>query len=239
VVQLIGAGKTEVVGERTVNVPLGPGGHPYVVRCLGADGRPGEEVAHGSIGVSADAGTRRLPTQPAASVVDADGRNYTVLFQNLLPSVTVRWPRAPAADSFVLSVKPPKGPAQSLSTKQPQYTFTSGKLVEGTHEFTFEGGGVRTNPTVVEIRFDNATPAASITSPADGSFGPGAQVRVAGSALPGSTVSVSGVELPQDDQHRFSGDVQAPSSERALAIRFVHPQRGAHLYLRRPSGANR
>jgi hypothetical protein len=92
---------------------------------------------------------------------------------------------------------------------------------------------------LVDIRFDNATPAASIVSPADGSFGPGAQVKVAGTAAPGSTVSVGGVELTQDDQHRFSGDVQAPSAERALAIRFVHPQRGAHIYLRRPAGANR
>jgi hypothetical protein len=239
VVQLTSGGKTEVMGEKTINVPFRAGSHPYVVRCLTADGHPSEEVAHGSIAVTADAGTRRLPTQAAASVVDADGRNYTVLFQNQLPSVTVRWPRAPAAGSFVLSVKPSHGPVQSVSTAQPQYTFASGKLGEGIHELTFEGGGVRTKPTVVEIRFDNATPAASIVSPTDGSFGPGGQVQVAGTALPGSTVSVAGIELPQDDQHRFSGDVPAPTSEKALAIRFAHPQRGTHLYLRRISGANR
>jgi ferric-dicitrate binding protein FerR (iron transport regulator) len=234
-----GSNKTEVVGDKTLNVALRPGSHPYVVRCLNAEGEGTEEVARGSITVMSDAGTRRLPTQAASSVIDADGRNYVVMYQNQLPSVTVRWPRAPGASSFVLTIKPPHGSAQTITTGAPQHTFVSGKLTEGTHQFTFEGGGVRAKPTTVEIRFDNATPAASIASPADSSFGAGAQVSVAGTSLPGSTVSVAGVELKQDDQHRFSGDVPAPASDRALAIRFVHPQRGTHYYLRRASGAAR
>jgi hypothetical protein len=87
----------------------------------------------------------------------------------------------------------------------------------------------------VVVQFDNAAPTASISAPAERGFAPGATVSVTGSALPGWTVSVQGRELPQDGQQRFSGEAAAPSDVRALSIRFSHPQRGVHYYLRRSS----
>jgi hypothetical protein len=54
-------------------------------------------------------------------------------------------------------------------------------------------------------------------------------------ALPGWAVSVAGRELAQDGQQRFSAEVAAPADASSLAIRFAHPQRGVHYYLRRPS----
>jgi hypothetical protein len=187
--------------------------------------------------ISADAGTRRLPTTAPASTVETDGRNYTLLFQNRLPAVVVRWPKPPNGDAFELRVKSPGGRSRTLTTSSPSYTFPPGKLGEGSHEFVFEGGGTRTKPTLLEVRFDNAAPAASIESPEDGSFSPGSEVLVAGTALPGSKVSVGDQELAQDDQQRFSGSVRAPTSEAALAIRLHQPNRGNHYYLRRASGA--
>jgi hypothetical protein len=54
-------------------------------------------------------------------------------------------------------------------------------------------------------------------------------------ALPGWNVSVAGKELAQDKQQRFSAEVKAPGDVRGLLIRFSHPQRGVHHYLRRSS----
>jgi ferric-dicitrate binding protein FerR (iron transport regulator) len=236
--ELGGRGRGALVGDKTVNVGLPAGGHAYAVRCIGADGRVGEVTAKGTISVLLDAGTRRLPTSAPATFVDTDGRNYTVLYQNQLPAITVRWPKAASGSGYSLSVQS-GGRIQSLQTGQASYTFPAGTLAEGAHQLTFETSGSRSRTTVLEIRFDNATPTASISSPADGSFGPGAAVLVSGTALPGWNVSASGTEIPQDEQHRFSGEVTAPSGERALAIRFAHPQRGTHYYLRRMAGAGR
>jgi hypothetical protein len=239
VLELDGQRSKEVVGEQVINVRLGAGKHSYTLRCLAADGQASDAVARGWLVISADAGTRRLPTTAPASTVDTDGRNYTLLFQNRLPAVAVRWPKPPTIGPFVLLVKSPSGRSQSLTTSSPYYTFAPGKLGEGTHELVFEGGGSRTKPTLLELRFDNAAPAASIESPEDGSFSPGSEVLVAGAALPGSRVSVADQELAQDDQQRFSGSVRAPTTEAALAIRLHQPNRGNHYYLRRASGAAR
>jgi hypothetical protein len=108
-------------------------------------------------------------------------------------------------------------------------------LNEGSHEVWFEAAGQRSRSTTVVVQFDNAAPTASISAPGERSFAPGAAVTIAGSALPGWTVSVQGRELAQDAQQRFSGEAVAPSDVRALAIRFSHPQRGVHYYLRRSS----
>jgi hypothetical protein len=85
----------------------------------------------------------------------------------------------------------------------------------------------------VDIRFDNAAPAASLTAPGNGQFTPGQSVTVSGAALEDWNVSVGGKTLPLDAQQRFSTTAAAPSEERALAILFVNPRRGAHYYLRR------
>ncbi len=226
-----------VVGEKRINVPLKSGTHKYSIRCIGDDGKPGDAVAKGAISIIADGGTRRLPTSAPATTVEADGRNYTVLYQNQLPKIIARWPKPPPSGPFTLKVRSSSGRTQSIRTSAPSFTFSSGSLGEGTHRLNFEAGARRSKVTTVDIEFDNATPTASLSSPGNGTFGPGSTVLVAGTALPGWVVAVGGTTLPMDEQHRFSGNASAPSSERALAIRFAHPQRGTHYYLRRVAGA--
>jgi hypothetical protein len=225
-------GGRETVGSARVSAEFGSGSHRYVVSCLEAGGAKGAEVAKGSISVVADAGLRKLARTAPLTSVDTDGRRYTVLYQTLLPKIAVRWPNAPSTGSYVLTVQSKQG-TKTLSTKAPSHQFAPGALPEGDHVFAFEGDGKRSKATSVAIRFDNAAPTASLSSPADGSFAPGASVVVAGSALPGWSVSAGERELKQDDQNRFSEEVPTPSGERALVIRFSQPGRGVHYYLRR------
>jgi hypothetical protein len=222
----------ETGGRGRVSAEIASGSHRYSLTCVKPGESKGVRVADGSVAVIADAGARRLARTAPASVVDADGRRYTVLYQTLLPNISMRWPNAPAAPSYTLRVSSSSG-SRSLSSSKPSYSFGAGALGEGDHTFSFEGGGARSKSTSVAIRFDNAAPTASIASPADRSFAPGASVVVSGSALPGWTVSSVGKDLTQDAQNRFSGEVSAPVAERALVIRFSHPSRGNHYYLRR------
>jgi hypothetical protein len=227
-------GARRVSGDKTANIELAAGGHPYNVRCLNSDGSLDKPNAHGTLTVLADSGTRRLPTSAPSSLVDTDGRKYTILYQNLLPSVTLRWTNAPSGAAFTVHESSSRG-AQTLTAGGPSFTFAPGTLGEGTHELSFESGGKRSKVTTVTIRFDNAAPTASLSSPAEGGFAAGSTVNVAGSALPGWAVSVGGQDLPLDEQHRFAGEVTAPSGQRGLLIRFVNPQRGVKFYLRRSS----
>jgi hypothetical protein len=225
-------GSRETIGSGRVSAEFSQGTHRYSVACLGGGKSPGAPVARGTLSVVADAGLRTLAKTAASSSVDTDGRRYTVLYQTLLPRLSVRWPNAPAASSYTLSVRSKQG-TRTFSNTSANHTFDSGSLAEGEHALTFEGDGRRSKETSVVIRFDNAAPTASLTSPADASFAPGSSVLVSGAALPGWSVAVAGRELAQDEQNRFSEVVGAPSSERALAIRFSQAGRGVHYYLRR------
>lgn len=227
-----GRAPQETLGDAQVGGRFGAGSHRYSVRCLTAAGERGDKIGEGTISVIADAGSRQLAKTAPATNVETDGRRYTVLYQSLLPRISARWPAAPAAASYMLHVTSPNG-TKSFSTSTPSYSFPAGALIEGEHQLAFEGNGVRSRGTSLAIRFDNAAPTASITSPADGSFAPGQEVLVAGTALPGWTVSVGGETLTQDSQSRFSSTVASPGNLGALAIRFTQPKRGVHYYLRR------
>jgi len=221
----------ERVGEGRVGIALASGTHRYALYCLGDDGARREKIAQGTISIIPDAGLRRLASSAPVTNVDADGRRYTVLYQSLQPKIAIRWPNAPPAASYLLTVNSPHG-TKTLTTSSPSYSFASGSLIEGQHSFSFQAAGRRSRDTTVVIRFDNAAPAASIASPTDRSFAPGSSVLVSGTAQPGSIVSVGGETLQQDAQNRFSMAINAPADQ-ALAIRFVQPQRGVHYYLRR------
>jgi hypothetical protein len=222
----------ETGGRERVSAEISSGSHRYSLSCLKPGESQGARVADGSIAVVADAGSRRLARTAPVSAIETDGRRYTVLYQTLLPMISVRWPNAPAAPAYTLRVGS-GSKARAFTTSKPSHSLPTGVLPEGDHTLLFEGGGARSKQTSVAIRFDNAAPTASISSPPDRAFAPGAQVTVAGSALPGWTVSSVGKELTQDAQNRFSGDVMAPVAERALVIRFSHPRHGSHYYLRR------
>jgi hypothetical protein len=232
----VAGGRTprRIAGEKTANLELSAGAHPYGVRCAKDDGTFDKPTARGTLTILADSGTRRLPTSAPSTLVDTDGRKYTVLYQNLLPSITLRWTGAPSGAAFTVHESSPHG-SHAFSAGGPTFTFAPGSLGEGSHDLSFESAGKLSKVTTVTIRFDNAAPTASIFSPPASGFVPGGTISVTGTAMPGWGVSVGGNELSQDDQHRFAGQIAAPSGQRALLIRFTNPQRGVQYYLRRAS----
>lgn len=227
----LGSKKRETVGSGKVSAAFPAGAQRYRLRC-DADAKP---FADGTISVIHDSGSRRLSLTAPVNRIDTDGRRYTILYQSLLPKVSVRWPNPPSSGPFTLGVSSQGRGQKTFAAGAPSFALPAGALAEGTHELWFEAHGERSRPTSVVVQFDNAAPTASISAPAERGFAPGATVSVAGMALPGWTVSAAGRELPQDNQQRFSGEVTAPGDLGALAIRFSHPQRGVHYYLRRSS----
>ncbi|HVY30617.1 MAG TPA: FecR domain-containing protein [Polyangiaceae bacterium] len=226
----VGSKKRETIGSGQVTAAFAAGAQRYRLRCDG-DAKP---FAEGNVSVLADSGSRRLSLSAPVNRIDTDGRRYTILYQSLLPKVSVRWPNPPSSGPFTLGLSS-QGRQKTFSSGGPSYALPPGTLGEGSHELWFEAHGERSRRTSVVVQFDNAAPTASISAPAERGFAPGATVLVSGMALPGWTVSAGGHELAQDSQQRFSGEVTAPAGLGALAIRFSHPQRGVHYYLRRSS----
>ena len=229
-----GAVKASASGIGSASLHFKRGQHDYRVRCLSLDGKLSAPMARGRITVLRDAGTAALAKTPPVTSINVDGRSYTVLYQNRLPAVNVRWPNAPEAAAYTLTVTS-GSESFSVATKSPGYAFPTGKLREGRHTFRFKGSNGRASRvTTTSIRFDNAAPTASIKSPHNGSFQGGTSVTASGVALPGWTVSAGSEPLSLDSHHRFSQRVAA--GERGLVLKFVHPRRGTHHYLRRAAG---
>jgi len=221
-------------GVSAAVLPLGTGSHAYVVRCVGADGMRGAPQGSGTVQVVHDTGAAPLPRTPPVDFIDADGRRYSVLYQNLLPQITFRWPHAPADRKGLLNIERAKGHIESLNAASGTISLPAGTLPEGSYRFWFEADGdasIRSFDTTLRIAFDNAAPAAEIQLPLDGQPS-GDTVHVAGVAAEGSSVSVGGVAIPLEPDLRFRGDVPAPAGDRSLAIRISHPSRGVHYYLR-------
>ena len=214
------------LGSVALSVP--PGSHRYELRCDG-ERRPAQS---GQITVLADAATRSIASKPPSSAVAADGRKYTVLYQNRLPVVSLSWPNAPATAALRL-VHESGGKSETLTLTQARHEFPSGKLTEGHHVFYFEGGGQVSRKTTVDIVFDNAAPRASLSLPSVLEAQPGDAVAVAGTALPGSQVWVEGERAPLDGGGRFAANAILPRDRHALVIRLAQPGRGTHYYLRR------
>jgi ferric-dicitrate binding protein FerR (iron transport regulator) len=224
-------------GTGSANVSLPAGRYAYALRCVAAEGTLGPSVADGTVRVMRDPGRTLLARVPPATVVDTDGRRYTILYQTLLPEITVRWPNGPATGPYRLEV----GSGSRARTFAPtglRHQFESGVLGEGVHPMTYIAGGTRSPTTTLAIGFDNAAPTASVRSPDDGSFAPGQTVRVAGIALAGWSVAVDGTPLPLDPQQRFEAQVQVPPTQDGIAIRLSHPSRGVHYYVRHGSSGN-
>jgi hypothetical protein len=217
-------------GTGRANVLLSPGSHRYRVRCSSAGTSESGAAATGTISVRRDSGSQALPRRPSRNTVDADGRRYTILYQNILPIVTFRWPNPPTAGSYVLHVG-----SDTHTTSSPSHTLESGEVSEGTHQVFFEAGANRSQTTTLRVGYDNATSAAYIREPSPSARVSGT-VRVSGVCVAGCEVSVGGVALPLDSGARFSGDATVPTDLDALAIRIVHPRTGIHYYLRRAGG---
>jgi hypothetical protein len=232
-VELAGSGasftrSTRASGRASATLSVPTGAHAYRVSC-GASA----PFATGTLRVDRDPGTAALPLSAPRSTVDADGRRYTVLYQTRLPELTLRWPRAPAAPGYVISVERAGAAAEETRSPSPEKAFPSGHFADGNYTFTFYTAdrAAHTAPTSLRVDFNNATPAADIDAPPPtGPVAGGA--AIAGTAGIGSLVSVSGAALQTERNGRFSG-LEAPSTdERCLAIRVVHPQIGVHYFLR-------
>jgi hypothetical protein len=147
-----------------------------------------------------------------------------------------RWPHAPEANAYALTAELDTGRELQVALKSPVHVFAAGTLPEGRHKLRFTAdrpGAPRSKQTTVELRFDNASPSASLRAPPVAGFEPGSTVHVAGIALPGSQVSVLGQRFALDGQQRFAGDVAVPAGTRAIAVRIQHPRSGTRYYIRR------
>jgi hypothetical protein len=224
-------------GKGSATIVVGPGANRYRVRCVDDDAA-GDVKAQGSIAVMRDSGAAQLPRKAPQNLIDADGRRYTVLYQNILPQLTVTWPSAPAGKTFIVHVEPERGEARSVDASTASVKFASGQLGEGTYSFWFEtrdDAAHRSPKTTLRIDFDNAAPAAHIQEPPAGA--PiGGSVTVAGVALEGASVTVSGVDVSLDSQFRFRDQASVRPGESSIAIRISHPKHGIHYYLRRQKG---
>ena len=221
------------VGQANILVPVGR--HAYQVRCSSNGNPSGGSVASGTLTVRRDSGRAPLPVRAQRNVVDADGRRYTVLYQNILPIVSVRWPDAPSTSNYSLVIRSRAGTSRRIDASSPQVTLESGDIPEGTHQLTFEAPGgspPRSPTTTLTVGYDNAASAVYLREPGTGAIS-GGPVAVRGVALEGWTVSVGGTDLPLDRYFRFNGTASVPADVDAVAIRLVHPRHGVHYYLRR------
>ena len=218
-------------GSVILNVPSR--GNAYEVRCVENEGL-GRVQKRGRITVLHDKGKSHLSLKAPVSYVDADGRDYNLLYQNKLPQVVVKWPDAPSASGYKLHFTG-DGVTKTVTLGSPQYKFASGALKEGYYKFKFiaAGSGKRSRTSSIKIRFDNATPKAILKSPRDSGYASGGAVDVNGIALPGWTASVYGRRLPMDAQHRFTGSVQHRRQYLSLPVKLTHTKRGTHYFLRR------
>jgi hypothetical protein len=215
-------------GIGAVSLALEPGDYRYELRCAADQ----TLAAKGAVTVLRDGGTRHMAARQPAATLQADGRDYTVLYQNRLPDITLVWRDAPAGEPLTL-VHELESKTDTLALTEPTHLFPSGSLMEGKHVLHFVGGGKISRRTTINVVFDNAAPKASISNPVSVSAAPGEDVTISGTALPGWDVSIEGQPAKRDAQGRFLLPVSWPRERRALAIRLSHPERAAHVYLRR------
>lgn len=224
--------KQRAVGEGRANLLFPAGTRGYTARCVDARGNPGPVVARGSVQVLQDAGTRKLPPRAPTSEVEADGRTYSVYYQNQLPDIRIRWPNAPKASEFTLEVDGKARPMPSA-----EHVFRSGSLRDGVHQLAFSAGERRSRTTTVEVSFDNTAPTASLIAPNDRGFAAGSTVNIEGVVLPAWKVTVDGGTITMEGTERFVGQVATSAAKPDIAVRLTHPRLGTHYYLRRASGS--
>jgi hypothetical protein len=221
--------RQRVAATEEAVVRLAGGAHRYRFDCRR------RRLTAGTLVVRRDAGLARLPKLAPVSSIDADGRRYTVLYQNRLPALAFQWPGAPPSDGYTLHVES-AGRTHTWPATAPPLTLPSGTLAEGQYRwwFTTADGARKSPPTALAVRFDNAAIAAQVQSPRDGAPpSPDGRVDVAGVAMQGSTVAVGAEILPIDAQGRFKGRVPGPTDDRSIAVRTEHPRSGIHYYIRR------
>ncbi|HKU41142.1 MAG TPA: FecR domain-containing protein [Polyangiales bacterium] len=221
-----------VRGHAELRARVARGVYRYRVRCV-HDGRPaGRAAASGTIKVVVDAATRPLPQSSVTITADADGRRYTVNYQNRLPTITLRWPYAPQAKSFRLVVRPAQAAEFAVESRQSSVTLAPGRLGEGLHNFWFEAEGQRSENGTLHVAFDYTARTAYLTSPPERAAVRDGSVRFAGGTLLGSRVQIAGTRLELDAHGRFATTVPMTSEVKGAAVRVQHPSTGIHYYVR-------
>ncbi|CAN5892314.1 hypothetical protein BH11MYX3_BH11MYX3_12350 [soil metagenome] len=215
-------------GKDSANLSVGAGSWAYRLRCTTASG-DSAAVGSGRIAVQRDSGSRALPKQPATNDIDADGRNYRVSYQSVIPTMAVRIKGEGAPFTLHMASG---GKDETFNGPGPKIMVSGTKLKEGTYTYWIDRNGVK-DPKVstLTIDFDNTAPQVYIEAPANGKPWEG-DIEVRGAVLPGWTAAVDAVSIPIDKQRRFAAKVPRPAGS-ALAIKLSHPQRGVHYYLRR------
>lgn len=224
-----GSKRSFAAGAGAVSLALGPGNFRYRLACDGAD----RASRSGRLRVLRDTGSRRVVAKAPTTRVVADGRPYTVLYQNRLPRIELAWNNAPSAADLQLWHERADDTKQRIALNEPAYAFEPGQLTEGEHVFHFQGGGRLSRRTPVIIAFDNAAPTATLDTPPELDSSPGEPVALRGTALPGWSVRVDEQRPALDAQGRFSLTSPWPRDRRALAVWLTHPGRETHVYLRR------
>lgn len=220
-------------GAQTAVVRLPVGSYQYRVRCTASGSERAQAPTKGSLIIMRDAGLRQLPKKPADISIDADGRSYTVRYQNLLPKITFVWPEAPVSKAYTIHLTSKAGAARKEQSSQPRFTYNSGKLGEGAYQFFFsESGGRRSQTGKLTIAFDNSARTASLSEPVEGKAQPGQKVAVSGTVLTNSRVSIHGAAIATDAQGRFKAEVVTPAEADAIAVRVQHSATKIHYYLR-------
>ena len=224
---------TRYRGRAEARATLARGNHRYRVRCL-QEGKPlGSVVRSGQIKVLADAATRPLPNTPVTITADADGRRYTVSYQNLLPVITLRWPYAPPANRYHLVVQPAQGEQFAEDSGQAAVTLQPGRLGEGLHRFWFETAERKRSETgSLQVSFDFTARTAYLTHPREGETLRDGNIRFAGGSLLGSHVHVAGTPMKLDKHGRFATIVSVPPAQSSAVVRVQHPSTGVHYYVR-------
>ena len=210
-------------GTGGANVLVPAGSFVYRVRCETGKS-PG-----GSLRVVRDSGRAPLPKAAARTTVEADGREYTILYENRLPEVDLVWKNAPASGQFGFVLEPKLGPPKRITNSAPRFTFHSGELAEGSYRFWVENQTThaRSQVTTIVIDFNNAAASASIEA-ADVTNG---KVLIRGSVIEGSTVSVGGAAVELDRHRRFNTEAAPQAGDLGVGIRIAHPKAGVHYYV--------
>ena len=190
----------------------------------------------GRIRIRNDAGTRRLPEKAAQTTIDADGRKYTVQYQNRLPIVRIRWPNAPPSEGYTLELRSGGDPPQQFKANaDATVVLKSGTLDEGTYRYRMRATGGRSSlESTVRISFDNAARSAYLSAPQDGSFTRSDTVKIVGAALSGARVRSNDKDLQVSASGHFQGTSSVASTEDALVVQVTHRKSGTHYYLRYP-----
>jgi hypothetical protein len=229
-----GVFRPQAMGAGSVIIAAKPGTTRYRVKCAN---RPTKVASHGQLRIIRDAAVRRVPLKPPTNSVDLDGRRYTVLYQNRLPSVMARYSKVPAGARSRVVVQS----GSRLRTYEGEgntVKIVSGQLEDGEHTVFLEtiDGKVRSPSTTLRIAFDNAAPTASFDQRGKLERDAEGRTHVSGIVPQGARVSLDGQALTVDGSGRFSGEAMVASGEGVVALRVEHPRAGLHYYLRRVAG---